>query len=491
MDFLDADKKRAHKIRLIIGYVLIGMIVGLVTLILVFQSYGYDLDRKTGSIIQNGLLYIGASPEPADIFLNNKQVSSQRNEKLVLPSDVYTIQLKRNGYRTWKRTLSLAGGTIERVTYPWLFPAKLVTASQRTYTSMPSLVSTTPDRTRIVIEKPDKYNEFEVIDSLDPKKAVTSFVVPETVFTNPGQGNLVLVKWSTDNRHMLIKHVYEGGDEFVMVDRTTPANSYNVDKTFARNPTAVEMRDNHFDHLYLFNKDAKIIEYAEQKTPNEIATTLTNVLDFKSYGTNLILYASDLNAPAGKVNIKVHDDDGEFQLRSITASPKYLLNLAQYNGHWFVAAGGAGDQRVFVYKDPFPIIKKQSKDLLFPITALRLANPQWLEFSSSTQFLAAEDGSQFSVYDAEYDRTYKYDTKLTPASLDGHAAWMDGNRLVLISNSKTNIFDYDGMNNQTLTSTTPNLPVMFDRDYKYLYNVAPSSAEKVQAALTRTDLLVK
>jgi hypothetical protein len=491
MDFLDPAKKRAHKIRLIVGYILIGVMVALITTILVFQSYGFDLDRKTGAIIQNGLLYVAAQPQPADVILNGKKYASQNNIRLVLPSDIYTLQLQRTGYRSWKRTLSLAGGTIERITYPWLFPNKLVTASQRSYTGQPTFASTTPDRTRLVIQKPGQLNVFDVIDATDPTKTATSLTVPPTVFTNPDQGQLKLIKWSSDNRHMLVQHIYDGGQEFVMIDRQTPASSFNIDKTFARVPTNVEMRDNHFDHLYLYDQAAKTLDYVEQKTPTNIKPILAGVLGFKSYGTDLILYALETGAAEGKANIMVHDNDGDFLLRSVTASPTYALNLTQYNNNWYVAAGGSGDGRVYVYKNPFPIIKKQSKDPLFPITALRVTNPQWLEFSSNAQFLAAEDGTHFAVYDAENDHTYRYDTQLPLATPEQHAAWMDGNRLDLVSSGKTKVFDYDGLNRQTLTVSLPGLPVMFDRDYKYLYNLAPSGADNAQASLTRTDLLVK
>ena len=131
MDFLDPVKKRALRNRLIAGYFLIGTAILLVTLILVFQSYGYDLDRKTGSIIQNGLLFVSSEPVPSDIYLNGKQVKSNSDARLVLPSDVYKLELKHDGYRTWQRTISLAGASIDRVVYPFLFPTKLNGHGQR------------------------------------------------------------------------------------------------------------------------------------------------------------------------------------------------------------------------------------------------------------------------------------------------------------------------------------------------------------------------
>lgn len=490
MDFLDPSKKRQHRIKLIIGYVLIAIAISLVTAILVFQSYGYDLDRKTGAIIQNGLLFVSAQPVPADVYLNGKQYKSQSDARLVLPSDVYKMELKNNGYRTWTRTVSLAGGTIERFVYPFMFPNNLTSKAQKTYTNAPTLTTQSLDRHWLLVEKPGELAVFDQFDANDSKKAPTTLTVPEALFATSTQHTLKVVEWSSDNRHFLLQDDYQGGRDFIMVDRETPSSSYNVNKTFAVSLSQVTMRDKSPDQLYLYDQTSRKLNIGDSKA-GTVKPLLANVLAYKSHGSDLVLYATDDKATPGKSRVMLRDNDGSYLIREVTASPTILLNLAQYSNHWYMAAGSAADGAAFVYKDPQDTIKSTSPTKpTLPITALRIANPNWLEYSANTQFLTMQSGSQFATYDFENQRSYKYDIKLPIDDATAHATWMDGNRLIVNSQSKMVVFDYDGTNLQTLSDNKAGLLPVFDRQYRLMYTFAPAKAGAAGLTLNRLNLVV-
>src|SRR5690606_12414954 len=106
MDFLDPKKKRSHNIRLYIGYGLMAIALTIATLIVVFAAYGYGIDRKTGDVIQNGLLIVDSHPESAHIFINNEDKGTT-DSRLVLPANAYTVELRRDGYLPWKLDINL------------------------------------------------------------------------------------------------------------------------------------------------------------------------------------------------------------------------------------------------------------------------------------------------------------------------------------------------------------------------------------------------
>src|SRR5882757_4688705 len=105
MEFLDPKKQRAHLVRLFIGYFLIGTALILTTIILLYQAYGFGL--KNGKVIQNGLIYVSSNPSPADIYVNGQKRSETTNVRLLMPAGQYTFELKRNGYRSWKRAINI------------------------------------------------------------------------------------------------------------------------------------------------------------------------------------------------------------------------------------------------------------------------------------------------------------------------------------------------------------------------------------------------
>jgi hypothetical protein len=108
MDFLDPRKKRAHHIRLMIGYCLVAIAIGLGTVVLVYSAYGYGVNTKNGDIVQNGLLFVDSKPGGANIYLNNKSVNQTTSARLILPAGDYDLALKKTGYRDWERKFSRA-----------------------------------------------------------------------------------------------------------------------------------------------------------------------------------------------------------------------------------------------------------------------------------------------------------------------------------------------------------------------------------------------
>jgi hypothetical protein len=97
MDFLDPKRRRAHNIRLIVGYVLVAIALALATTILVYQANGFGV--KQGKVIQNGLIFVSSNPSGATVNLNGQQYKDATNTRIVLQSGTYTMRLNRDGYR--------------------------------------------------------------------------------------------------------------------------------------------------------------------------------------------------------------------------------------------------------------------------------------------------------------------------------------------------------------------------------------------------------
>jgi hypothetical protein len=113
MDFLDPKKRLAHRRRLIIGYVLMGIAILTVTYILVLITGGYGYNRKTGAIVQNGLVFVDSHPIGSKIYING-QDRGDAPGRFVLEEGKYKVEMKREGYRTWSRDFNLDGSSIER-----------------------------------------------------------------------------------------------------------------------------------------------------------------------------------------------------------------------------------------------------------------------------------------------------------------------------------------------------------------------------------------
>lgn len=487
MDFLDPDKKRAHQKRLFLGYFLIGVAIFLGSLILVLLSYGFDVDRKTGQVIQNGLIFTASAPESARIYLNGKD-SGETDKKLTVPAGKYTLELKRDGYRSWKRSFTLEGSTIERLVYPVLFPEKMNTQNQKEYAATPAFSTQSLDRRWILESQAGSLTAFDMFDANNPKDPPVVVSLPAALLTTPtgAPQALTLVEWSSDNRHVLLKHSYGEAYEFIIVDREVPANSLNLNKHLNVSPTAITLRDKKFDRLYVYDSKTQILQTADSKT-KAVETYLKGVINYKSHGSDKMLYVTVDPKFTNKTVVKLRDKDKDYILRRGALDETYLLDMAKFDTRWYVTVGTVKAGRIYIYRDPMVQKTTNSNALPSSITTLNMTQPSQVLFSANTRFIMTQSGSKFAVYDAEEGRRYYYTSDLAlPAELK--ATWMDGHRLVINHDNKVTVFDYDGINKQSLVPILPGTLPYFDRDYTRLFTIAPSVDDVTKTALTRTDL---
>ena len=486
MDFLDPDKKKKHVRRLYFGYFLVAVAIILASVVLLFQALGYDLDRKTGQVIQNGLIFFDSQPESATIYLNGED-KGQTASRLTVPAGQYTAELRRSGYKTWKRSFNLEGSSIERLVYPVLFPEKLNTQELRAYGGVTGFATQSPDRQWILTQKPGSLTLFEQIDANKPKDPVREVAVPVGVLTaSPGEHALKAVEWSTDNRHVLLQHIYKDGTEFVMIDRETPASSFNVNKLFAQNPSKVSLRDKKYDQLYLYDSTARTLQRADAKT-KQVAPLLSGVLAYKSYGADTLLYAATDSTKPDATVVRIRDGDKTYPLRSYINAGEFHLDITRFDEQWYAVVGATNEGRVSIYKNPMTRSKNSANGLPQAHTVLIMKDPRQVLFSANARFILTQNGNQFAIYDAETNRRHYYAVDL-PISAELKATWMDGHRLLVNTQSNVHVFDFDGINQRQLVRISPDTVPFFDRDYNRLYTLAPSSSSADKTTLTYTPL---
>lgn len=490
MDFLDPAKKRAHTRRLYIGYALMGIAIMLTAVILLVLSNGYDVDRKTGKVIQNGLIFLNAVPESSDIYLNGK-ANGSTDERITVPEGKYAIELRREGYATWKKTIQLDGGNIERLVYPRLFPSKLSTAVAQTYTDAPTFSTQSPDRRWILVALPGQLSTFELHDTANPTDPVKTITLPSgTLTTAPAAAtqSLRLAEWSTDNRHVMLKHVYGDATEFIMVDRTDPALSANLNKVVGQAPTMVTLRDRKYDKLHIYNATTKELRFFDLKTAQS-TLVLSGVISYKSYRDTIVLYSATDPLDATKTQVRLKDGDKNYLLRSFTASD-VLMEMAAYGDATYVVLSSPTEGKTYIYKDPINRFKQDAAAQITPFVLMRFASPAKLLFSNNTRFISLQLGTKFSVYDLEENRRYTF-TVPGELAADQFASWMDGHRLLLNQASSVQVIEFDGQNQRNLGSIVPGSLPYFDRDYERLFTLSPDSVDAGKTVLRRTSLKLK
>ncbi|MEK7152445.1 MAG: PEGA domain-containing protein [Patescibacteria group bacterium] len=495
MEFLDPKKQRANLVRLIIGYILVGIALLLTTIILLYQAYGFGL--KNGEVVQNGLIFISSRPTPADIYVNGQKNEKTTNTRLLLPAGQYTFRLERDGYRTWRRAIPIEGGSVARFDYPMLFPTTLVTNDTKKYDARPGIVTQSPDKRWLLVQN-GSFNSFDLFDLADREKAPTPLTLPLALFDQPEGGHSWrFVEWASDNRHVLLQHLAakdnSQASEYVLLDREEPTESANLTRTLGANPTQIELLDKKFDKYFLYDKAAQTLTTATLSEPAP-QPLLENILAFKTHGDDVILYATDEDGLDGRAQIKLREGDRTYAVRQVAAGDAYLLNLARYEDNWYAVAGAPSENKTYVYKNPAAALRAKPRSLLVPVQVLKVTNAHHVSFSDNARFISVQGGQQFALYDAETDKGYGYAVGAPMDAPQDRAVWMDGHRLQFVSKGKTFVFDFDDANSETLAAADAAYTPVFDRDYEFMYTINPQTAkaadgtETTQFVLTNTAL---
>lgn len=481
MDFLDPKNRKAHRIRLFIGYGLMAVALAMATLLIALLTSGYDVDRKTGQVIQNGLVIIDSHPVAANISVDGQQ-NGRTNQRLVFPEGIHSVELQQDGYRSWHHKITLEGSSIEQLVYPFLFPDKLQTKTLTNYSSVPKMTSQSPDRRWLVVQDMAKFGQFELYDLNDKQNPHTTLTLPsDTLSVAAGEHTFKEVEWSSDNNNVLLEHTWATGVEYVLLNRNNPLESINVSKFFPEfNGFKISLRDKKADQFYLYNATTHGLLSAttSNRTPTPL---LAHVLRFKSYKDDTILYITESK------EVHLFHKNKDYLIRTLPESAAYLLDYAEFNSKVYLVCGSPSDGRTYIYIDPLKPLTRVPAKSPTPSRVLILDHSEFLSFSSIARFISVQSGSKFAVYDAETGRQFRYDIGV-PVTEHQKATWMDGHRLVTVSGGKVVVFDFDGQNQQTLSASLPTTRTYFNRDYDALFSFA-GATEKPE--FQRTELRVK
>ena len=500
MDYLDPEKRRKHTQRLFIGYGLMAVLIVLGTIILSLLAFGYSFDRRTGTVIQNGLLFVDTNPIDAEVYINDDSQGSG-SQRLVLPAGEYTIDIREDGYRSWHKDIRLAGGSVERFAYPFLFPEELTRSQYRSFNTEPELITTSPDRRWMLIQEADQLDAFVLYDLRQQINLPSFFSLPVGVMNSTAEGStLELIEWSNNNRHLIVKHTHDTGEEYVLIDRDEPGNSQNLTARFSDTAfTDISLLDKQFDEYHLFNRETGEL-YVAELGEDTAELLLSNVITYRTHGSERILYVSSepLNVTA-EPNEDTEDYRGVYiyqdaESTRIANTPAgtvsdYLLDLARFDGSWYVVIGNRNENRANVYQEPLDNLTEDDDTARSDSTLYTDSTPERVTFSGNARNIMMQAGNQFAVYDLEREQSYRYEFGSDSIS---PAYWMDGHRILAIWDDTLYVTDFDGENRHELVTCHADKRPLFDTSYEYLYCVEPDDEDNtVFGRLVRLSLLAK
>lgn len=465
----------------IAAYSVIMMLSAITTALLLFIALGYRFNNK-GNIIHSGLLLVDNKPEAAQVYVNGELKDSRTPSRFVLPIGGYELSLELNGYRGWKKNLTIKGEAVERVSYPILIPKKL-SAKSVLSTPAPQMVTQSPDN-KILVNYVAGESVFRVIElnSNEPKES--TIVLPSAFTLESGSvGILNPIEWSLNGKQILVSQKLPSGVvKVVSVNLDKPEESVNITDRFAEiAPEYVHYKGAKTDLVYGLNNG---ILRTYNILNGETSFVMDRVISYKPFSDDKIAFTA-LNKKANRLVVGIKNNDTRANLeeyQDTTIRP--VVSYGEYDNHAYLVVVGGDQSQARVYRDPLkkPILKRQ---IVF--TKLPIKSADYIKFSPDNQFVTIRQGANYATYD--FENTRKYNFKINENQIHTSLKWINNSHLAYQSTDGNNyLVEFDGMNKQKLVNSINEKGLFYGPN---LSNVYRFNTVDTQSSLQIVPLSVK
>jgi len=455
------------------------------TALLFFIMLGYRFNRDNGTIQQGGLVQFISQPSGAKITVGEAQLANPTRSKITLNPGDYLVKLERTGYDLWQKNITVRAGTVL-----WLDSARLVPTS-RTSESMESfsvlnstLVSESGKLMAFLADKSKPAFSFASLTDADKVELAPVTIPSSLIAQKKGVKNTyVLVEWSRNDRHIIVRHDYGKQREFLLVDTSNPENTTAIRPVSSTEPVEVMFDPRSATDLIVRYKDGSVRQVTSGVVSSPI---LKNVATMATAKGSLVLYST---LPEGKITKTGYLTLGQSKPKELAAySTRSRIQLAlgeyYYDDYLTTVIGNS------VAIEKIPDFPRSDEGRLLEKTVIarfRLENtPIEVSMHNRSRLVAFSASRHMTTYDLELNKKSEVPIR-GKQTLSRPQQWLDNQHFWSDGSSMLRQYEYDGSNQADIVKVAPGFSTAYTQSGKYLYSIA-----KVDKgyALQRTKMIL-
>lgn len=484
-----SQKKQITTRFLIYGLMTIS-VIGIVT-ILVLLMLGYRVDGQNGSIEQVGFMQYSTTPEGATIEVDGEALRAKTNAKnSVLPGE-HEFVMWREGYETWRKSLTIEAGTLTWLNYTRLIPKERPVEAVAQFDELSDILTSPGGRYAVAIENASspEFTLFDLRSNTDIPQQ--SLVLPASSYSESSNADLArtfkLVEWDQSGRYLLVTHTYDNKTEWLVIDRDDVERTRNVSQSLSIDISDAQMSGTGGDILYaLTDGDVRKLDIASGTISRPY---VSDVAEFELYGSNVVTYVSryDDEARQRTVGFVREGDEKPFVLRTTEGDASIPLSIATsryFNEDYVAISEGT---RVDILRGNYPNEIDDTTSLRAHASFDFPKGVTWLKMSNNGRFVLAQNGESFMSYDLERQTTsleavIEGDGEARQLGwLDSYYVWSDrGGELVMR--------EFDGANEHVIAPVARGYDAALSQNGTYLYSVGETEDGGYQFQRTRLIL---
>ncbi len=469
-----SKRKKRAQLTFIYSLMVLAVISIVAALVLVMQ--GYRFNQYDGKVEQGGLVQFNSRPTGATVTVDDIQLANKTASKITLSAGNHTITMAREGYTSWTKDVTVVPGSVLWLNYARLFPVKPIVQPVAALSAADNAVAS-PNKEQLAIFATQSEPTLTIVRLNDDTPEVRAIAITSGVFTAPAteaSQAFAVVDWSSDNRHVIVKHNYDDKTEYLAIDTRGNDESKNISRMLGINAIKIEYALGESNVVYALT-DTGDVRRADIGSSTLSGPLVTNVVDFDQYDNSTLTFETRID-PAAKSRtvgyltegaskprvVRSYTDDGQAPLK---------MRIGEYYGDRYVAL--AYGDNITVLTGDLPSSDADAKLSLARVASLTLpGGAAYLDFSpNENRFVYAQQGSTVLTYDMELKQVAN---SVMAQPMTRGVDWVDSFHFVSVANGAMTHYDFDGKNGHAVAASVIDRPVTLSGNGKYLYYFTPT-----------------
>ncbi len=408
------------------------------TIILVALARGYSYDFFSGQIKETGLVIINSQPSGASITLNGASTKHKTPFRLVNaePGNL-TVGLKRDEYRDWQRQLVVEAQEVSFADRALLIPKTILYDNLYGDFRATSVVQSNDNR-RVAFVTTSPTLSIWVSDNEKPPVRIYQPPTP----TTPEETVTAIsdLQLSANNgNQLLFKTTSNAKTHFFTTPTTGNQIATDINASFAIGGGTLTFNPaNDRELFWLYEGKLRKLNLDSKATGSVMAENIA----YMKIKSDRIFYISALTPTNLSHELWGMDLNGVRKIKilsSVVDSPEYKLDFARVQSQDYLMLLASKDKTAVLYSNIYdkPVSSVLSKDATD------------FTFSPNGTYLVINHAQTVKAYNLELTDRFNHKTSL--AGLTSWR-WLDDYHLLVITNGQLRIMDFDGQNDQLISS---------------------------------------
>ncbi len=419
MDDIDTLRKK-RAIKVITTDIFMAVSVVLIVFILVAAVAGWRINSDF-TVEQNGLVSIKTRPNGAKIIIDEKDNNQSTNARIMLPGGEHKIEIEKDGYERWEKTVKITPGWLLRLEYPKLFKQNRTKNALKKFETL-SFFNVSPNHNTAIFSE-DNIAEWTIITDLNSEKPQFQKINIKDFFSHTDdEFNLTIksMEWNKNNEKLLINSSEE--NEWVIIDLKDVKNSINITRDYSKfktntgapafskrtkkNITDVKFENESGEKLIAILSESLIRIDVPSKTVSE--SVADGVTDFKVYGTT-VAYSTKFKEGRSFIKLlRLGDKNPTIAAVNTDKDAVLSYGLTRFNSTSYFLY--TINNHLYIFKsNDFPSNGGSKLNMKKIIDEETGVIPSEVIISNNSEFIVLREGSRVIVFDTELEEWYEYD----------------------------------------------------------------------------------